>query len=132
MSEIDKNIKEWIDKGDHDLGSAKLIYLHIPEYFDTIAFHCQQATEKYLKSMLLYYDIEFQRTHNLIYLLDLLSQKIEISDEIYDKAIVLNGFSVQIRYPDNILFLTKQELELSIEISDKFRAFAINIMGIVE
>jgi HEPN domain-containing protein len=132
MSEIDKNIKEWIDKGDHDLGSAKLIYLHIPEYFDTIAFHCQQATEKYLKSMLLHYNIEFQRTHNLVYLLDLLSQKLEVSDEIYDKAIVLNGFSVQIRYPDNTLFLTKQELELSIAISDEFRAFAINIMGIVE
>lgn len=106
--------------------------MHIPEYFDTIAFHCQQATEKYLKSMLLHYDIEFQRTHNLVYLLDLLSQKLEVSDEIYDKAIVLNGFSVQIRYPDNTLFLTKQELELSIAISDEFRAFAINIMGIVE
>ena len=132
MSEIDKNIKEWIDKGDHDLGSAKLIYLHIPEYFDTIAFHCQQATEKYLKSMLLHYNIEFQRTHNLVYLLDLLSQKLEVSDEIYDKAIVLNGFSVQIRYPDNTLFLTKQELELSIAISDEFRAFAMNIMGIVK
>lgn len=33
-------IGEWIDKADHDLGSAKLIFLHIPEYFDTIAFHC--------------------------------------------------------------------------------------------
>jgi len=82
--------------------------------------------------MFLHYNIEFQRTHNLVYLLDLLSQKIEISDEIYDKAIVLNGFSVQIRYPDNTLFLTKQELGLSIKLSVKFRTFAINIMGIVE
>jgi hypothetical protein len=47
MSEINKTIYEWMVKADHDLGSAKLIYLHIPEYFDTIAFHCQQATEKY-------------------------------------------------------------------------------------
>lgn len=29
-------ISEWIDNADHDLGSAKLIFLHIPEYFDTI------------------------------------------------------------------------------------------------
>lgn len=47
-------IGEWIDKADHDLGSAKLIFLHIPEYFDTIAFHCQQATEKYLKATLVF------------------------------------------------------------------------------
>ena len=99
MSEINKTIYEWMVKADHDLGSAKLIYLHIPEYFDTIAFHCQQATEKYLKSILLHFDIQFQRTHNLVYLLDLVTQKLEISEDMYDKAIVLNGFSVQIRYP---------------------------------
>jgi len=132
MSEINKTIYEWIVKADHDLGSAKLIYLHIPEYFDTIAFHCQQATEKYLKSILLHFDIQFQRTHNLVYLLDLVTQKLEISEDMYDKAIVLNGFSVQIRYPDNTVYLTTEELELSIAISEVFRAFAINTIGITE
>lgn len=90
MSEVKANIKEWILKAGHDLGSAKLIYMHIPEYFDTIAFHCQQATEKYIKSVLEYYEIEFERTHNLIYLLELLSQKIKISEEQFDKAISFN------------------------------------------
>jgi HEPN domain-containing protein len=107
MSEVNKIIKEWIDKADHDLGSAKLIYLHIPDYFDTIAFHCQQATEKYLKSILAHHEIEFQRTHNLVYLLDLLSQKMDIPKDIYNKAIMLNGFSVQIRYPDNTILFNK-------------------------
>ena len=78
MNEKDELINLWIDKADNDLGSAKLIYLHIPNYFDTIAFHCQQATEKYLKAILVHFDTEFQRSHNLIYLLDLLSEQIEI------------------------------------------------------
>ena len=43
MSELIEEIKKWIEKADHDLGSAKVIYLHLPDYFDTIAFHCQQA-----------------------------------------------------------------------------------------
>ena len=73
-------IKQWIEKADHDLGSAKIIYLHLPEYFDTITFHCQQAVEKYLKSILIFYHIDFLRSHDLIYLLDLLSGKIEIDD----------------------------------------------------
>ena len=59
MSADLKHIKDWIDKADHDLGSAKIIFIHIPEYFDTIAFHCQQAVEKYIKSALIFYEIEF-------------------------------------------------------------------------
>lgn len=132
MNDVSKIIKEWIEKADHDLGSAKLIYLHIPVYFDTIAFHCQQATEKYIKSMLEHFGVEFQRTHNLVYLLDLLAQKIDITEEIYDKAILLNGFSVQIRYPDNKIYLTKDELETAINISQEFRDLAIKTIGIKE
>jgi HEPN domain-containing protein len=132
MSADSQLIRVWIDKADHDLGSAKLIFLHIPEYFDTIAFHCQQATEKYLKATLVYYGVDFQRTHNLVYLLDLLSQKMTMSEEIYDQAILLNGFSVQIRYPNKNIYLTKEELELSIHIAQEFRNLAIQIVGIIE
>jgi HEPN domain-containing protein len=130
MNESNVIIKEWIDKADHDLGSAKLIFLHIPDYFDTIAFHCQQATEKYLKAILLYQNIDFQKSHNLVYLLDLLSQKMEISEDLYDKGILLNGFSVQIRYPDKTIYLSKEELETSIKIAEEFREFAIKTIGI--
>ncbi len=132
MSEKHELIHEWIDKADHDLGSAKLIYLHIPKYFDTIAFHCQQAVEKYLKAVLVFYDIDFQRSHNLVYLLDLISRQIVINEQTYDKAIMLNGFSVQIRYPDKSIFLTKEELETSIQVAQDFREFAISTIGIYE
>ncbi len=50
MSELTDLIEQWIIKGDHDLGTAKVTYLHIPEYLDTVTFHCQQAVEKYLKA----------------------------------------------------------------------------------
>ncbi len=132
MSAKDEFIGEWIDKADHDLGSAKLIFLHIPKYFDTIAFHCQQAVEKYLKAILVFYDIDFQRTHNLVYLLDLLSRQIDIDEQTYDNAILLNEFSVQIRYPDKSIFLTKEELEISIQVAQDIRAFAIKTIGIIE
>lgn len=130
MSVNDDHIKEWINKADHDLGSAKLIFLHIPDYFDTIAFHCQQAVEKYIKAILVYCEIDFQRSHNLIYLLDLLTKKIEISEERYDKAILLNGFSVQIRYPDKTIYLSNEELAAAIEIAQDFRAYAVELIGI--
>jgi HEPN domain-containing protein len=131
MSESNLEIVNlWIKKADHDLGSAKLIFLHIPDYFDTIAFHCQQAVEKYIKAALTYMDIEFQRSHDLPYLLEILSRKVEIKPETFDKAILLNGFSVEIRYPDQIIHLTEDELKSAISIADDFRQFAISVIGL--
>ena len=132
MSEPNKNIHAWIEKADHDLGSAKIIYLHLPQYFDTIAFHCQQAVEKYLKATLVHFEIEFMKSHNLVYLLDLLSKKIVIEENIYDKAIQINSFGVQIRYPNEIIHLSKDELESAISIAEVFRGFTIKTIGIEE
>lgn len=117
--------RKWIEKADHDLGSAKLIFKYIPEYFDTVAYHCQQSVEKYIKSLLIYHGIEFQRTHDLPFLLELLSRKIEINSEYFDKAIILNGYSIEIRYPEQILHLTEDELKIAISIAEDFRLLAI-------
>ena len=131
MRESDSAIvNTWIEKADHDLGSAKLIFQHLPSYFDTIAFHCQQAVEKYIKASLIYLEIEFQRSHDLPYLLEILSGKVEIKPEIFDKAILLNGFSVEIRYPNQIIHLTEDELKYAISIADDFRQLSVLIIGI--
>jgi superfamily II DNA helicase RecQ len=54
----------------------------------------------------------------------------ESEEDRFDKAILLNGFSVQIRYPDKTIFLSNQELETAIGISDEFRSFSCGIIGI--
>ena len=125
-----EEIKDWIEKADHDLGSAKIIYLHLPDYFDAIAFHCQQSVEKYFKAILIYYKIDFIKSHDLVYLLDLLSRKIEIDELKFKKAFTLNNFGVQIRYPNKIIKLSKDELETAIQISEEFRLFAVKSIGL--
>ena len=132
MSGLSEHISEWINKADHDLGSAKIIYIHLPDYFDTIAFHCQQAVEKYIKAILVFKGIEFDRSHDLIYLLELLSGVITVTSDQFKKAVSLNGFSVQIRYPNKIIKLSKDELEEAISTSQEFRLFAIEQIGIIE
>ena len=86
MSEKIDIVKQWIKKGDHDLGTAQVTFLYLPQYRDTIAFHCQQSAEKYLKGYLLFLEIPFQRKHSLNYLLGLISKKNEVSNQIYDNA----------------------------------------------
>lgn len=125
---INKLVEAWIEKGDHDLGSAKIIFQYIPEYFDTIAFHCQQAVEKYLKAALLFKGIKFQRTHDLPFLLELLSRALKIDSNQFDKAITLTNFAIEIRYPDQQIYLSKDELIEAISIAEEFRNFAIHII----
>ena len=132
MNEPGNQTKVRVEKADHDLGSAKIIFIHLPDYFDTIAFHCQQAVEKYLKAVLVHNEIEFQRSHDLIYLFELLSNQTEISEEKYKKAVSLNGYSIQIRYPNKIVKLSTKELESAIAISQEFRTFAFEQIGIEE
>jgi HEPN domain-containing protein len=126
MTRANKQIvAAWIEKGDHDLGSAKVIFQYIPDYFETVAFHCQQAVEKYLKALLIFHEIEFQRTHDLPYLLELLSRKMVIDSKHFDKAITLNGFAIEIRYPNLTIKLSNEELQEAIEIAEFFRNFTI-------
>ncbi|MFH1052440.1 MAG: HEPN domain-containing protein [bacterium] len=118
-------VNRWITKADHDLGTAKITFEHISEYHDTIAFHCQQAVEKYIKSILIFFDIDFLHSHNLVYLLDLLKTKYQIEDIWFYRASKLQEYSVEIRYPDTIIELTNDDLIEAISIAEAFRVLAL-------
>ena len=122
-------INKWIEKADHDIGTAELIMQYIPEYRDTISFHCQQAVEKYLKTYLIFIDLEVVRSHNLILLLDMISQKQNISDELYDQATILQQFAVDVRYPEVTLDLSDFDIKNAIEIARLIRIHFIDLIS---
>ncbi len=121
MNEKTEIIKKWIKKGDHDLGTAIITYTHIPKYSDTIAFHCQQAVEKYLKSYLIHLGLKVHRTHDLVFLLEIINQKDKIQKEWLDKISVLADYAIEIRYPDQTIELTDEEISEAIGIAKEFR-----------
>jgi len=125
MNEKIEVVKAWLIKADHDLGTAKITHLHIPEYQDTIAFHCQQAVEKYLKAYLYHLEIIFCKSHDLVYLLDLISQQDLFSKEWYDKASSIQNYSVQLRYPNIVIELSDLEIQNSLKIAKEFRDLII-------
>lgn len=88
--------EEWLEKVVHDIGSAKIIHQHLPDYHDMIAFHCQQAAEKSIKGILVYYGKDFKYSHNIRYLMDLLSEIMPIDDTQYRSALALNSYSVEV------------------------------------
>ena len=125
MNEKIESIKKWIEKGDHDLGTAMITYQYLPKYKDTIAFHCQQAVEKYLKSFLFYLGLPIKRTHDLIFLLEQINKNETVEQVWFEKALELQDFAVEIRYPDMVIELSNTEIETAIEISKDFRKFIL-------
>lgn len=114
-------IKKWIEKGDHDLGTAIITYTHLPKYSDTITFHCQQAVEKYLKSYLIHLGLKVPKTHDLVYISEIINQKDKIQKDWFDKISVLADYAIEIRYPDQTIELTDEEISEAIGIAKEFR-----------
>ena len=113
------------NQGDHDLGTAKITYLHIPEYLDTVTFHCQQAVEKYLKAYLIFQSTTFRFSHDLVYLLDLIVQNDSDFEEYYDKVSELQGYAVEIRYPNETIYLSNEKVEKAMSIAKTVRELVV-------
>ena len=99
MSTKDRVIKQWIQKADNDLKSAEILFNAEEVLCENVCTLSQQAAEKYLKALLLYLDVDFRRSHSLVYLLGLLEPFVEITARMYGVADFLTPFAVDIRYP---------------------------------
>lgn len=116
-------VDEWITKAEHDLGMAELAIANKPEYTDLICFHCQQSAEKYLKAYLIRLDINFKKSHSLIYLLDLLAAGENVPDSLYRIAEILEDYSVEIRYPGNGIELNHEDIIEAYQAALKIKGF---------
>ena len=127
MSETD-TLKEWLNIAEHDLETAKVINLHLPEFIDIITFHCQQAIEKYLKAYLIFLGINFKFSHDLVYLLDLVSEKDNKFKSYYEIFSEIQNYAVEIRYPNKKIFPTKEKVEIAIQAAEEIREIVQKIV----
>jgi len=94
-----KIIKEWLNKADEDFHFAAANLKEGSNFYAQICFHFQQAAEKYLKAFIVAYDLEFEKSHNLIYLLKLCKQKESALSNLNDECEFLNTFYIETCYP---------------------------------
>ena len=97
---IPGSAEDWLRYARSDLGLA---CVDQPEgvLLESLCFHAQQATEKALKAVFVFLDIDFPRTHNIRTLLDQLPDSIGIPREVEESA-GLTDYAVESRYPLNI------------------------------
>jgi HEPN domain-containing protein len=108
-------VEEWYRFAKMDYETA--IYLYDTMYpmpYEIVCYHCQQATEKLLKGLMVKYGIELRKTHDLGLLAEQLADKIEIPERIYDICDELTPYGVKIRYPQE-LFIDKRHVDTALK-----------------
>ena len=90
---------EWIDKAEGDRKVARREIQTADPVWNVVCFLAQQCAEKYLKGFLENHNIAFQKTHDLLVLLnssgELLSDLIPLKSQLAH----LSTFGIATRYP---------------------------------
>lgn len=91
--------REWFGRGDHDIETAQLLYKELG-YTDAIAYHIQQAIEKYLKGYLVLQGQKPPWVHELDTLLSLASRfRADLYSTFIDLCDKSTRYYVEDRYP---------------------------------
>jgi HEPN domain-containing protein len=77
---MNDDYKIWLLRAKSSLALSKVTITE-EIFYEELCFQAQQAVEKALKAFLVFYDVNPERTHNLVNLLKELSKNIEIPDE---------------------------------------------------
>jgi HEPN domain-containing protein len=106
---------------DRDMAAAELLAKEGAPQYETTGFHCQQASEKYLKAALVISGLPVLFTHDLVKPILPLQQLGSISFTAQDlaDAATLNEFAVEFRYEtDDAPSFTSADL---LTMADRFR-----------
>ena len=81
---------------------------------EIICFHCQQAVEKLLKGLLIYFGEEIIKTHDLTLLVSRLQNFVDLSDDEKKICAKLSLYAVETRYPHE-LEIQEQHVKAAVE-----------------
>jgi HEPN domain-containing protein len=86
--------KTWLDRAKSNLIISK-IKTNENVFYEDLCFQAQQAVEKALKSLLIFYNINPEKTHNLVSLIKELSQYTESPEDV-NEAVIRFEYTIQV------------------------------------
>jgi len=107
--------EEWIEraKGSFEIAQIKIVG-HI--HYEDLCYQVQQAVEKALKGLLIFYGVEPEFTHNIELLINGLKKFTDIPEKV-NEATQLTNYAVQTRYPGEYDEITKEEYDKAVKIA---------------
>jgi HEPN domain-containing protein len=107
--------ESWIERAKSSLEISK-IAVNVNVYYEDLCYQSQQAVEKVLKGLLIYYEVEPEFTHNIGILLNEIEKFTDIPENIKE-ATKLTKYAVTTRYPGEYDEITEENYEESIKIA---------------
>jgi len=95
-------VEDWLQRAERDYKTALLLGSdEDSDFFDNACFHCQQAVEKFLKSLIIYYGGRFKKIHALKPLCESARNLgVPVGEVLSEEDIrMLDGFYTGCRYP---------------------------------
>ncbi len=113
--------RQWIEKAERDYHTSNHLLSAETMYLEAVAFHAQQAAEKYLKALLVWHQTEFPKTHDIHLLVKLLSNLQPGLSVTLAEAAILTPYGVEYRYPGDYPEVTREDAEKAFEIASRVR-----------
>ena len=104
----------WLRYAEEDLTAAETFLEHPRVPPRQVCWHAQQAAEKALKGLLIFLQIDFQRTHDLNVLRDLLPDNLPLKTALPNLG-DLNRWAVGARYPDVVQEATETDASRAVK-----------------
>ena len=108
--------ESWIERAKSSYEISKTV-INKNIFLEDLCYQSQQAVEKALKGLLIYYGVDPEFTHNIGLLLNELEKFIEIPENI-KVATNVTKYAVITRYPGEYDEITKKDYEESIKIAE--------------
>jgi HEPN domain-containing protein len=118
-------IRNWLTKAAHDLGSARRLLEGDEPLLDTAVFHCQQAAEKSLKAYLTFCDEPFDKIHTLGILVAQCERYDAAFAQLREAAVTLTPYAVRFRYPGEVLEPFPEEAHYALELAQQVYEFVL-------
>jgi HEPN domain-containing protein len=109
----------WLKRSVSNLYLAKLrnITNIVPE---DLCFNAHQSAEKALKALIVFFDEQPLKTHNLRQLCDQLKKHVEVPDHCVNNTKFLDPYAVAARYPDDDIVIDEDTYNLAINAAEEF------------
>ena len=114
---------QWLKRSKSNMARAKAGRVSPEILYEDLCFDSQQVVEKGLKALCAYYNIVFPRTHDIAYLIELLTKGDVTVPEGIQRSKLLTSYAVETCYPGDYEPIDESDYAKAVEIAEKVLAW---------
>jgi len=127
--EVVREAQEWLVRAERDVVATEALLATSPPLPDMAVYHAQQAAEKALKAFLAARDQPFEKTHELVPLLDACRKLEPAFAQLLPAAQTLSPYATRFRYPPGPLAPSTTDAETALQLAREVVEFVRQRLG---